>query len=136
MLFEMAGKRWLGCVVRLAITLALATAVAGAARADTVTDENVAAMMQAAKTPADYQSLATYFTDEAKQATATAAQHQAMMDGMSRVTGKSQQVAIPHCTNLIKSSKAEAKEYQALATAYEKLASGGATPGHGAHDTP
>jgi hypothetical protein len=44
------------------------------------------------------------------------------------------QVSIPHCTNLIKSSKAEAQDYQALATAYGKLAAGGAAPGHDADD--
>jgi hypothetical protein len=113
-------------VTRLAMALFVTVAFAASARADVVTDANVAAMMQVAKTPAEYQALATYFAEKAKEATANATRHQLMIDTMGRVTGRSQQTWAPHCMNLVKTFKEQAVEYDTMANAYTKLATGSA----------
>jgi hypothetical protein len=118
-------------LARLGLALLIISAAAGTVRAEAVTDQNVATAMQAAKAPADFQALATYFQAQAQQATANAARHQAMMDVFSHSSGRSQPSWSAHCLNLLKSYKEQAQDYAALATAYEKLAAGGAAPAAG-----
>lgn len=113
-------------LTKLAVALVVTAVVAASAQADTVTDDNVAAMMQAAKTPADYQALATYFAEKSKEATANATRHQIMIDSLGHGTGRAQQTWAPHCMKLIKSFKEQAVEYDTMANAYAKLAAGSA----------
>jgi len=109
-------------------TRALVSALAGAlvigwaARglcADAITDDNVAAAVAAAKTPADHQALAAYFTSKAEAAMAKVDAHRQMAAGL---TGKQRENWKMHCNALIGSYKQQAKDYTALAKMQQQLA--------------
>ena len=122
----MSVKKPARLLTNLAMALLVTAALAAAAQADMVTDDNAAAMMQAAKAPADYQALATYFAAKSKEATANATRHQVMIDSLGHGTGRAQQTWAPHCMKLIRSFKEQAVEYDTMANAYAKLAGGSA----------
>ena len=105
-----------------AVVLAATVTVAwleSAARAADITDDNVASAVAAAKTPADHQALAAYFTTKAEAAQANIEKHEAMAKAFS---GKSQTVMSTHCQSLIRTEKQLVKEYTALAKAQAALA--------------
>lgn len=93
-----------------------------AANADTVTDDNVVAMTESAKTPAEFQALATYYKDKAVLAKAAAKRHQSMLTAIGLGTSKPPYTFTPHCRRLIRLSKEQAADYTAMASAYEKMA--------------
>jgi len=98
-----------------AIAVAAALAVGWAAspvQAGPITDENVAEAVEAAKTPADHQALAAYFTEKAKQARANIAYHQRMSKMFG---GKGHAAWESHCQSLMKSFEKQAEDYEALA---------------------
>lgn len=99
---------------------------APAARADEITDSTVDAAMAAAKTPADHQALAAYFTSKAEAAAANAEKHQKML---ASFTGKMQANMALHCKSIISSYKAQAKDYAAMAKEEEKFAKGSSMKG-------
>ena len=106
----------------VALVLAATVMVAwleSAARAEDITDDNVAAAVAAAKTPADHQALAAYFTTKAEAAQANIEKHEKMAKAFS---GKSQTVMSAHCESLVRSDKQLVKEYTALAKAQAALA--------------
>lgn len=105
----------------LAILLAAALAVglAGQAAADPITDDNVAAMVAAAKTPADHQALATFFKSKADEAKAMVQMHKTMGGAFS---GKQKENWGMHCRSLVATYKKQVKEYEALAKQQEALA--------------
>jgi hypothetical protein len=111
-----------GSFRRLAIavaTAALVTCVVPAARADQITDDNAAAMMAAAKTPADHAALAAYFTSKAEAAQANAEKHKEMYHSLS---GKTKLNMRMHCKSIIGQYENQAKSYTAMAKEEAKLA--------------
>ena len=107
--FKAHGTR----LVITALAAALATGwAASAVRADTITDDNVEAALAAAKTPADHQALAAYFTAKAKEAQTNVDTHKRMS---SLFGGKGKQSWEAHCHSLMKASEEQAKDYAALA---------------------
>jgi hypothetical protein len=109
---------------RLAIALVttiLVGCAASAAHAEQITDQSVAAAMAAAKTPADHQALAAYFTSKAESAEANAENHKQML---ATFTGKLQQNMATHCKSVIRSYQLQAKDYAAMAKEESKLAKG------------
>jgi hypothetical protein len=113
---------------RLAVT-ALATALAigwadSAVRADTITDDNVEAAMAAAKTPADHEALAAYFTGKANEAQANIEKHK-RMSGLFGGKGKASWES--HCHALMKTYEEQAKDYTALAKEQKAVAAALAT---------
>jgi hypothetical protein len=113
------GKRAL--VGAFAAALAIAWAAPAVRAADAITDDNVDQAVAAAKTPADHQALAAYFTSKAEAATAKVDSHRRMATAFS---GKQKENWRTHCDALIGAYKKEAKEYIALAKQQESLASG------------
>jgi predicted secreted protein len=98
-------------VAALAAALAIGSA-ASAMGANPITDDNVEAAMGAAKTPADHEALAAYFTAKANEASANVEKHQRM----SRLFGGKQKTSWEaHCRDLIKTFEEQAKDYAALA---------------------
>jgi predicted NAD-dependent protein-ADP-ribosyltransferase YbiA (DUF1768 family) len=95
--------------------------VAAAAHADTITDENVAERVAAAKTPADHKALAAFFTAQAEAAVAKVEMHQKMA---AAFTGKQQENWQLHCNALIGTYKKQAEAYTALAKEQEQMAGG------------
>jgi hypothetical protein len=98
-------------VAALAVALVIGSS-ASAVRADTITDDNVEATMAAAKTPADHQALAAYFTAKSKEAQDNVAKHK-RMSGMFGGKGKSSWEG--HCHSLMKTYEAQAKDYAGMA---------------------
>ena len=109
------GKRFLATVLATGLALGSAPVV----RADPITDENVEAAVAAAKTPADHQALAAFYTAKAEVAAAKAEQHKRMVTAF---TGKGREAWQMHCDSLVRSSKQEAKDYEALAKVQAGLA--------------
>ena len=122
----------LGHVTRgLVFVAALITgvvALGNTARADTVTDDNAMAMMESAKTPADFEALATYYKGKASQAKAAAQRHKSMQAAIGQGAGKPPYNWTAHCRRLIRLSQDQAADYTAMAAAYEKLAAAGSKP--------
>lgn len=110
-----------GLVVAVLVTgLALGWA-SPAVSADPITDANVEASLAAAKTVADHQALAAYFTAKSKDALANVETHKRMSTVFSGKAGASWQA---HCQSLIKTYAAQAEDYAALAKEQEAMAKG------------
>lgn len=109
-------------VRRIGLTLALLLALGAIARpagADTVTDDNVAQLVQSAKTSADHQALADYFNAKAAAAGASAKKHEGMLSVMQ---GKPRELWRSHCKSLVRTFHQQQADYQALAKQQTKLA--------------
>jgi hypothetical protein len=99
-------------VTALTAGLTLGSALPSRA-ADTINDGNVEAALAAAKTPADHEALAAYFTSKADEAQANIEKHK-RMSGLFGGKGKSAWEG--HCHALIRSFEEQAKDYKALAS--------------------
>ena len=111
-------------MTRLLIALAIGIAsqfslLASAVAAEAITDDNVAAMVTAAKTAADHQALAEYFRAEAKEAETLAQKHRGMKLSHSQKGGS---VWDAHCTRLIKRYEDLAGDYRTLASEQDGMA--------------
>lgn len=113
-------KRIVLVITALAFVGLLATPRVGHAQA--IDDSNVAAKIAAAKTAADHQALADYFTSQAATAAHNVSLHEAMMTAYHQVSGKSAEAWTTHCKNLIHTYKQQEKDYTALADEQAKLA--------------
>jgi hypothetical protein len=92
-----------------------------AVSADPITDANVEASLAAAKTVADHQALAAYFTAKSKAALANVETHK-RMSGV--FTGKQGTGWQGHCHSLAKTFQQQADDYAALAKEQEAMATG------------
>jgi hypothetical protein len=106
-----SSQRTMLVMAALAFGLALASARSAVA-ADAITDDNVEAAMAAAKTPADHQALAAFFTGKSNEALANVETHK-RMSGL--FGGKQKSSWEAHCQSLIKTYQEQAKDYAALA---------------------
>jgi hypothetical protein len=103
--------------------LALGTISATVARADDVTDANVADRIAAAKTAQDHDAIAAFFRKEAAATGEKIKTHEAMIASWSKsIGGKSLEYMRRHCQDIITSLKKEQKDYEGLAAEHEKLA--------------
>jgi hypothetical protein len=96
----------------VALAALLALTVSSAAVHAEVTDENLDASVAAAKTAADHEALATYFTAKSKQALANVEMHKKMSQAFS---GKAASSWEAHCNSLIKTYQQQSEDYAALA---------------------
>lgn len=108
---------------RLLVTAVAAALVVGSAssavRADAITDSNVEAALAAAKTPADHEALAAYFTAKSNDARGYVAKHQRMS---SLFGGKGKTAWEGHCHSLMRTYEEQAKDYVALAKEQKAVA--------------
>ena len=109
-------KRILITVLAAALVMGVAGSAIGA---DQITDDNVEAALAAAKTPADHEALATYFTAKSKEAAAQVARHQRMSLAFG---GKQRTAWEAHCNSLMKTFEEQAKDYAALAKEQKAVA--------------
>lgn len=111
-----------GPLVGLALGLLLACS-AGLALAEEVSDANVAKVIAAAKTSADYTALSAYFNSKAAVEAAQVKLHEDMLASWDKtMTGKSLSHMQEHCRGLIAGAKKSEQAYTALAKQYEALA--------------
>lgn len=102
---------------------ALGLAWAGASYADTITEDNVAQHIAAAKTPQDHQDIANFYTAQAAAAAAKVKLHQQMDSAYkSGQSGKTEAKFHEHCKDLIASYTREQKDNEALAKEHEAMA--------------
>jgi hypothetical protein len=107
-------------VLVAALTAALALGSAGTAMAaDPITDDNVEAALAAAKTPADHEALAAYFTAKSKAAQAEVGRHERMSHVFG---GKAKPQWEAHCRSLQRTYEEQAKDYAALASEQKAVA--------------
>ena len=118
-ILKASGQRL--AVAALAAGLALGWAQT-AARAETITDDNIDAAVMAAKTAEEHQALAAYFTAKSEQALANVERHSRMSHAFG--SGKAGQSWESHCHALMRTSKEQAKEYAALAKEQAAFAKG------------
>jgi YHS domain-containing protein len=100
-----------------------------AARADeagAITENNVDARIETAKSAAEHEALAAHFRAQAKESTEKVKQHQEMLASFKKVGGKLEQNWKQHwkqhCESLIASYRRQAKDYESLAKTQENLA--------------
>jgi hypothetical protein len=110
------GKSFLATVLATGLALGLAASIV---RADAITDENVDAAVAAAKTPADHQALAAYFTAKSEAAKAEVERHRRMSLAFG---GKQRTSWEAHCNSLMKASQEQANDYAALAKEQSAIA--------------
>jgi hypothetical protein len=104
---------WTGLIVVLILIGSLAPAV----KAETVTDGNVAAKIDDAKTAADHKALETYFNSKAAEAAKQVQLHEDMMKSYKRIgkyPGPSTWMR-SHCQSLL-------REYRQMQDDYESMA--------------
>jgi len=106
----------------LAALLAVIAAFGGTARAQQVTEDNLAQKIETAKTAADHEAIAAFYQAKAAASTEEAKRHEAMLASYKKVGGKMYQAWENHCKSLIQSYNKEAKDYEMLAKEHAKMA--------------
>lgn len=91
-----------------------------AACADTITDDNVAAAVAAAKTPDEHQALVAFFTAKSELALAEVKRHRRMAGALG--SGKQAGSWEAHCHSLAKTYEVQAKDFAALASIQAAMA--------------
>ena len=103
----------------------IAGLVLPAYRAIGAEEVDIGKMIGTAKTSADQQAIADYYTHQAAAARAKVATHKKMAEqySMSSIGSQASKTHFhQHCEALIRSYEAEAKEYDALAKAHHDMA--------------
>lgn len=109
---------------RLVAAAALALAITAASSSPVlaqVTEQNVAAKIAAAKTPADHEAIAAFYKSEASAAAAKVKTHEAMAASY-KTAGKFGPGLADHCQTLIREYTAAEKDYTKMAEEHEALA--------------
>ncbi len=108
---------------RATLGVLVAVALAGCAASPSAPPPEITQRIEAARTPADHQSLATYYTQEAAKARDKVLEHRKMgksyqsMAAANRGSGM-----LTHCNGLVQSYESAAVEYDALAVAHRQMA--------------
>ncbi len=107
-----------------ALTLAVAATLAGAAVHNGVAaeDMDIAAKIEAAKTPADHEAIAAYYEGEAAEMRAKVEMHRKMGADYKKLPHNNKIHFDQHCDSLSRNFTAAAKEYDALAKAHHEMA--------------
>lgn len=108
----------------LAFGLLMGVAAAGFAAPPDAPSGELLEKIEAAKTPADHEALATYYMTEAANAHAMAERHQKMATAYQGniAGGRGAQGMKSHCNKLVKDYQGIAAEYEAMATAHRQMA--------------
>lgn len=110
-----------------ALFVAISLAVVGLSAAHALDTADLPKAIENAKTPADHEAIATYFDEQAKDALATAADHQrmgAIYKKRPPVSPKSGDTHAfhtqmgQHCDDLVKKYEQAAKDYEAMAASH------------------
>lgn len=104
-----------------ATVFALLLFAATAAVATSITDDNVAAKIEAASSSSDHEALANYFDARAAAAAADGKRHERMRNAYSRGFGKPHAMRA-HCQGLIRSNREASDEFSNLAELHRELA--------------
>ena len=75
-----------------------------------------------AKTPADHETIASYYDKESADAKAKAAEHYKLMKAYANLAGKGHFQMEDHCQKLAQSYESIATEYTSLAGAHRQMA--------------
>jgi hypothetical protein len=109
-------KAW---ALALAVTAALAAPAYRVCAAD---DADIDAKIMSAKTAADHEAIAAYYTGQATEARAKAASHQKMGAEYKKLPHSAKAGLDRHCASLATDYTAAAKQYDALAKAHQDMA--------------
>lgn len=110
-------------VKRVSLGILVAAALAGCAASPSSPPPEIAQRIEAAKTPADHQSLADYYTQEAARARDKVLEHRKMAKGYQNMAAVSRGSGmLTHCNGLVQSYESAAAEYDALAVAHRQMA--------------
>jgi hypothetical protein len=106
-----------------AVTILLGATLALPSRsfAQAVTDSNIAEKISSAKTPADHEAIAGYYSAQANAEKAKVDTHAKMIAAYQGL-GKSGTGMVTHCTNIANKEKATAADYEAMAAAHRDMA--------------
>lgn len=107
----------------MAAVLMLATVLAGCASEPTLTAAGMAQRIEAARTPADHEAIASYYAKEAAAARSSAESHRKMARAYQGQIGqRGSGSAAAHCTAIVRSQEAIAADYDAMVTTHRDLA--------------
>lgn len=109
---------------RTALGLTVALALAGCASSPSSPPADVVQRIETAKTPADHEALAAYYTQEAIKAGDNAALHRKMAKSyqVQAASGRGGASMPAHCTALAQSFDGVAKQYDDMAAAHRQMA--------------
>ena len=105
--------------VAFAFALTLAPALASAGD---ITAANVGERIASAKTPAEHQAIADYFSSEAAAEGERVKLHESMLEGYKKAGGKPYQNMIAHSQAMLGESRKLRKDYAAMADLHAKMA--------------
>lgn len=109
---------------RFASMLLLSVIFASSVSAQTPTSPELLQRIEAARTPADYEALATYYDQQATAARGISAEHRKMAKSyQGMVAGGRGGASMPaHCNAIAGKNDGLAADYAAMAAAYRQLA--------------
>jgi len=109
---------------RFASMLLLSVIFASGVSAQTPTSSELLQRIEAARTPADYEALATYYDQQATAARGISAEHRKMAKSyQGMVAGGRGGASMPaHCNAIAGKNDGLAADYAAMAAAYRQLA--------------
>ena len=109
---------------RFASVVLLGAILAGSVSAQTAASPELLQRIEAARTPADFEALATYYEQQAAAAHGIAEQHRKMAKSyQAMIAGGRGAASMPaHCNAIAAKNDGLAKDYEAMAVAYRQLA--------------
>ncbi len=107
----------------LAVVMTVSAAAATPVAQDKLSQSQLSSLIATAKTPADHQRVADYYTAQAQSDLAQVSQHEAMIAAYKvNPSSKHQASEITHCQNLATSLKADAEKSLQLAGTHRQMA--------------
>ena len=116
-------NRKLNGLRRLGLALIVGAALAGCASEPIVASAEMAQKIEAARTPADHEAIASHYTKEAAVAKSIAESHRKMArayQGQIYQRGGAGMAA--HCHSIVRAQETAAGEYEALAAMHRDMA--------------
>ncbi|MBN8507023.1 MAG: hypothetical protein J0L57_00265 [Burkholderiales bacterium] len=109
---------------RFASVLLLSAIWVSGVSAQTTTAPDLTQRVEAARTPADYEALATYYDQQATASRGIAAEHRKMAKSYQGMVagGRGGASMTAHCNAIATKSDGLAKDYEAMAAAYRQMA--------------
>lgn len=111
-------------VRRAALGFALVLVLAGCASGPPSTPADIVQRIETAKTPADHEALAVYYTQEANKARENAALHRTMAKSyqIQAASGRGGASMPAHCNAIAQSDDGIAKQFDDMAAAHRQMA--------------
>ena len=109
---------------RFASVLLLGAVLAGSVAAQTVPSTELLQRVEAARSQGDFETLATYYDQQAAAARGIAAEHRKMAKSyQAMIAGGRGAASMPaHCNAIAAKNDGLAKDYEAMAAAYRQMA--------------